>query len=134
MIDVGKKPVNEREAKARGLITMTASTIELIKKNKIPKGNVLESSRIAGILSVKNVPHIIPLCHPINITWADVSFQLKDSGVEIQSWVKGIDRTGVEMEALTAVAIAALTIYDMCKGVDKNIKIENIQLIEKKKE
>lgn len=134
MIDVGEKPLSKREARARGWVAMSNSTLRLIEENKIPKGDVLASARVAGILAAKKVPSLIPLCHPIKITWVDLQFNLEDSRMEINSWVKGIDRTGVEMEALTAVAVAALTIYDMCKGVDKHISIENIYLVEKKKE
>lgn len=134
MIDVGEKPLSKREARARGWVAMSSSTLRLIEENKIPKGDVLASARVAGILAAKKVPSLIPLCHPIKITWIDLRFNLENSRVEINSWIKGIDRTGVEMEALTAVAVAALTIYDMCKGVDKRISIENIHLVEKKKE
>jgi len=134
MIDVGEKPLSKREARARGWVAISSSTLKLIKENKIPKGDVLGSARVAGILAAKKVPSLIPLCHPIKIIWFVLQFNLEDSRVEITSWVKGIDRTGVEMEALVAVAVAALTIYDMCKGVDKHINIENIHLVEKKKE
>lgn len=134
MIDVGEKPICKREAKARGKIVMGASTINLIKENKIPKGNVLESARVAAFLALKKVPHLIPLCHPIKITWADIKFSLKEFNVEIETVVRGIDHTGVEMEAITGVMVAALTIYDMCKTVDKNMAITAIELVEKKKE
>ncbi len=134
MLDVGGKPISKREAKARGKVIMGASTVNLIKENKVPKGNVLESARVAAFLALKKVPHLIPLCHPIKITWADVGFNLKESSVEIETAVRGIDHTGVEMEAITGVMVAALTIYDMCKTVDKNMVITAIELVEKKKE
>jgi len=117
MIDVGGKQVSKRE-----------------RENKIPKGNVIENARTAAIFAIKKVPDLIPLCHPVKITWADVEFNLKEESVEVEVKVRGIDRTGVEMEAITAVAIAALTIYDMCKTVDKNIVIESVKLVEKRKE
>ncbi|MBE0478981.1 cyclic pyranopterin monophosphate synthase MoaC [Candidatus Aerophobetes bacterium] len=134
MIDVGEKPIAKREAKAQGKVSMSASTIALIRENKIPKGDVLENARTAAILALKKVPHLIPLCHPIKITWAKVDFNLTESVILIESVVKGVDRTGVEMEAITAVAVAALTIYDMCKAVDKSIVIGDIRVVEKKKE
>jgi len=134
MIDVGAKPLSRREAKACATVKMLPSTINLIKEGKIPKGNVLEVARTAGILAAKNVPHLIPLCHPVNINWVEINFNLQDYHIEIEANVKGIDKTGVEMEALTAVAVAALSVYDMCKGVDKNIVIKDIRLVEKKKE
>jgi len=134
MIDVGEKPLYRREAKAFGRVKMSASTVELIKSNKVPKGNVIENARAAAFLALKKVPHLIPLCHPVSITWADIGFKFKKEGIEIEAKVKAVDRTGVEMEAITAVAIAALTIYDMCKNVDKGIVIEEIKLLGKKKE
>jgi len=133
VIDVGEKPVFKREAKAAGKVNMSASTVDLIKENKIPKGDVIENARVAALLALKKVPHLIPLCHPVRITWANIQFSFERETVNIESTVRGIDRTGVEMEAITAVAVAALTIYDMCKTVDKNITISNIKLIEKKK-
>jgi len=134
MIDVGGKQVSKREASACGRVVMQPSTVNLIRENKIPKGNVIENARTAAIFAIKKVPDLIPLCHPVKITWADVEFNLKEESVEVEVKVRGIDRTGVEMEAITAVAIAALTIYDMCKTVDKNIVIESVKLVEKRKE
>jgi len=134
MIDVGGKQVSKREASACGRVVMHPSTVNLIRENKIPKGNVIENARTAAIFAIKKVPDLIPLCHPVKITWADVEFNLKEESVEVEVKVRGIDRTGVEMEAITAVAIAALTIYDMCKTVDKNIVIESVKLVEKRKE
>lgn len=134
MIDVGEKPISRREARAQGKISMSTSTINLIKDNRIPKGNVLETARVAAILALKKVPHLIPLCHPIKITWADVKFNLSTSDITIETAVRGVDRTGVEIEAITAAAIAALTIYDMCKALDDSMVISEVKLIEKKKE
>lgn len=134
MIDVGEKPICKREAIAKGKVSMKPSTVNLVKQNKVPKGNVIENARTAAIFAIKKVPYLIPLCHPVKITWADIEFDLRESSVRIESKVKGVDRTGVEMEAITAVATAALTIYDMCKGVDKNIVIESINLVEKRKQ
>jgi len=134
MIDVGEKPVCKRQARASGKVIMSASTVNLIRENKVPKGNVIENAKVASLLALKNVPHLIPLCHPVKITWADVKFSFGDSYVAIESIVKGVDRTGVEMEAITAVAVAALTVYDMCKTVDKSMIIDDIKLIEKRKE
>ena len=134
MIDIGEKPLSKREARARGKIVMAASTVHLIRENRIPKGNVLESARTAAFLALKKVPSLIPLCHPVHLTWAGVEFNLQKSCVQIETRVRGIDRTGVEMEALTGVVVAALTIYDMCKNVDKSMLIQNIELVEKKKE
>lgn len=134
MIDVGGKPVCRREATARGKVVMQTSTVNLIKEGKVPKGDVIESARTAAIFAIKKVPELIPLCHPVKITWADIGFDLKKSSIQIQATVRGVDRTGVEMEAITAVSVAALTIYDMCKTVDKNILINDIQLVEKRKQ
>lgn len=134
MIDVGEKPVSRREAKARGKVVMHSSTVDLIRKNSIPKGEVLEASRMAAVFAAKKVPDLIPLCHPVKVSWVGVEFSLENTTVHIQVTVRGVDRTGVEMEAMTAVSIAALTIYDMCKTVDKNIIIKDVELVEKNKQ
>ncbi len=133
MVDVSQKPDTQREAVAKGVVRMQASTFDLIKKGEIAKGDVLAVAQLAGIMAAKQTPHIIPLCHPLLIGDIKVEFGLDegDSTVEITTTVKSIGKTGVEMEALTATAVAALTIYDMCKAVDRGIKIENIRLIRK---
>jgi cyclic pyranopterin phosphate synthase len=133
MVDVTEKPDTQREAVAKGMVRMQASTLNQLKKGKMPKGNVLTAAQLAGIMAAKQTPHIIPLCHPIPIGDIKVEFNLdeKNSTVEITSTVKNIGKTGVEMEALTATAVAALTIYDMCKAVDLGMRIEGIRLIRK---
>ena len=133
MVDVSQKPDTQREAVAKGVVRMQASTFDLIKKGEIAKGDVLAIAQLAGIMAAKQTPHIIPLCHPLLIGDIKVEFSLDEgnSTVEITTTVKSIGKTGVEMEALTATAVAALTIYDMCKAVDRGMKIENIRLIRK---
>ena len=133
MVDVSQKPDTQREAVAKGVVRMQASTFDLIKKGEVAKGDVLAVAQLAGIMAAKQTPHIIPLCHPLLIGDIKVEFSLDEgnSTVEITAAVKSIGKTGVEMEALTATAVAALTIYDMCKAVDQGMKIENIRLIKK---
>ena len=133
MVDVSKKPDTQREAVAKCLVRMKASTLERLKKGGVPKGDVLTVAQLAGIMAAKQTSHIIPLCHPVLIGDVKVEFSLdeEDSAVEITTTVKSLGKTGVEMEALTAAAITALTIYDMCKAVDRGIQIENLRLIRK---
>lgn len=133
MVDVTGKPDTQREAVASGMVRMQASTFSLIKKGEMPKGDVISVARIAGIMAAKQTPHIIPLCHPLLIGDIKVEFKLdeKNSTVEITTTVKSTGKTGVEMEALTGTAAAALTIYDMCKAVDRGMKIDNIRLVRK---
>ncbi len=133
MVDVTDKPDTQREAVAKGRVRMKASTFSLLKKGPMPKGDVLTVAQLAGIMAAKQTPNLIPLCHPVPIGDIKVECSLdeENSAVEITSTVKGLGKTGVEMEAFTATAIAALTIYDMCKAVDRGIKIENIRLIRK---
>lgn len=133
MVDVSDKPLTKRVAIAKGSISMQPKTFNLIKDQKITKGNVFEVARIAGIMAAKQTPRLIPMCHPLSITGIEISFypiQIK-SQIEIEATVKIIGQTGVEMEALTAVSVAALTIYDMCKAVDKEMCISDIRLMEK---
>jgi cyclic pyranopterin phosphate synthase len=132
MVDVGGKGITAREAVARGEVLLSSGTIHMIREGRIPKGDVLACARVAGILAVKKTPQLIPMCHPLSITQVKVDFEVKDNLIEITSRTKAKDRTGVEMEALTGVVIAALTIYDMCKGVDKGISISNIRVVMKK--
>jgi cyclic pyranopterin phosphate synthase len=133
MVDVTQKPDTQREALAKCLVRMKAATLDLLKKGSMPKGEVLAVAQLAGIMAAKQTPNLIPLCHPVLIGDIKVEFNLDEtnSAVEIATTVKSIGKTGVEMEALTATAVTALTIYDMCKAVDRGIKIENIRLIRK---
>ena len=133
MVDITEKPDTQREAVAKCLVRMKASTLERLKKGDVPKGDVLAVAQLAGIMATKQTPHLIPLCHPILIGDAKVEFSLDEgnSTVEITAAVKSTGKTGVEMEALTAAAISALTIYDMCKAIDRGMKIENLRLIRK---
>lgn len=134
MVDVAHKPIQTRTAIAKGFIKLSQKTIDLIADNQMKKGDVLTIAEIAGIQGGKRTSELIPLCHPLQITKLDVKASLQPNGVEVESFAKCIGQTGIEMEALTAVQIALLTIYDMCKAVDKNMIIENVRLIEKIKE
>jgi len=133
MVDVTGKPDTVREAVARGVVRMQATTFQLIKRGGTAKGDVLSVAQLAGIMAAKRTPDLIPLCHPILIGDIKVDFSLDEANsvVEITSTVESTGKTGVEMEALTATAVAALTIYDMCKAVDRGMKIENIRLVRK---
>ncbi|UCE78503.1 MAG: cyclic pyranopterin monophosphate synthase MoaC [Nitrospiraceae bacterium] len=134
MVDVSRKAVTKRTAVARGAITMKRTTLKLVRDNTVEKGDVLGSARIAGILAAKNTPRLIPLCHPLNISSVYIDFKVDPTKnrIIIESRVTITGQTGVEMEALTAVSVAALTIYDMCKSVDKEMVISDIMLVEKK--
>lgn len=133
MVDVGAKPESERLAIAKGEVVMRRETFELVRAGQIKKGDVLTIAQVAGVMAAKRTADLIPLCHPLPLTHVDVSLTLDDSlpGVVITASVRTFARTGVEMEALTAVAVAALTIYDMAKAVEKTIRIQNIRLVEK---
>jgi len=133
MVDVGEKPVTARQAVARGRVLMQAKTLKLLKQGKLPKGDVLAAARVAGIMAAKETHRLIPLCHPLLIDDVNIGFTIdeKASAVEITATVKGSGKTGFEMEALTAVAVSGLTIYDMCKTVDQKLRLENIRLIKK---
>jgi len=134
MVDVGDKADTEREAIAKGWIRMQPSTLKLLREGGLPKGDVLATAQVAGIMAAKRVPQLIPLCHSLMLTDARVEFLLNDEDgdkVEITARVRCIGKTGVEMEALTAVAVAALTIYDMCKGVDPRMEIGGVRLVRK---
>jgi len=133
MVDVGGKPVTKRQAVARGEVLMQAKTLDLLKKGKLPKGDVLAAARVAGIMAAKETYRLIPLCHPLLIEDVIIRFSIdgKKSAVEITATVKGSGKTGFEMEALTAVAISGLTIYDMCKALDGTLRLENIRLVKK---
>ncbi len=132
MVDVGEKGITAREAVAKGQVLLSRETIHMIGEGRIPKGDVLGSARVAGILAAKKTPQLIPMCHPLSLTQAKIDFEVKENLIEVTSHIKAKDRTGVEMEALTGVMIAALTIYDMCKGVQEGISISNIRLVMKK--
>jgi cyclic pyranopterin phosphate synthase len=133
MVDVTQKKPTVRTAVAGGRIHMNPETLDLIQRRKIKKGNVLETARIAGIMAAKKTAELIPMCHPLNITHIQVDFSpdATASCIGIEAAVRAIDQTGVEMEAITAVSVAALTIYDMCKSSDKEMTISKIQLLKK---
>ena len=133
MVDITGKPDTVRQAVAKGLVKMQAATFQLITKGGTAKGDVLSVAQLAGITAAKRTPDLIPLCHPILIGNINVEFSLDEanSTVEITTTVESTGKTGVEMEALTATAVAALTIYDMCKAVDRGMKIESIRLVRK---
>ncbi|MDX1953448.1 MAG: cyclic pyranopterin monophosphate synthase MoaC [Verrucomicrobiota bacterium] len=135
MVDVSAKPVLVREAVAAGEIKVATSTLDKIEKNQITKGNVFAAARLAGILAAKRTGELIPLCHPLPITSCEVEFETSDARdrIYIHARAKISAQTGVEMEALTAVSVAALTIYDMCKAVDKEMEINGIHLVSKTK-
>jgi len=133
MVDVSNKPYEQRTAVACGEILLDKQTINLVSNNLIKKGDVLTIAEFAGITAAKKTSELIPLCHPLSLSQVTVITQLTEQGVYVQSTAKSVGQTGVEMEALTAVQIALLTIYDMCKAVDKNMVITNVQLIEKTK-
>lgn len=134
MVDVTDKSITSRQATATGYVIMKKETLKRILDNKIFKGNVFEVARVAGIMGVKQTANLIPMCHPLNISSVNIDFfpDLENSRVKISVTVKLSGKTGVEMEALTGVSIAALTIYDMCKAVDKEMVISDVKLIEKK--
>ena len=135
MVDVSGKPVQQRTAVARGEIRMAKETLKLIRGDKIAKGNVLATARIAGIQAAKRTGDLIPMCHPLPISHCEVIFEIPKSGdrIVITATARITAQTGVEMEALTAVNLAALTIYDMCKAVDKKMRITNTRLVSKTK-
>ncbi len=131
MVDVGAKPIQQRIAIASGFITMAASTVSALRDQKLPKGDVLTVARIAAIQAAKITDRLIPLCHSLPLDKVDICFEIREGGVAIISTVSTSAKTGIEMEALTAVSVAALTIYDMCKAVDKDMTITDITLLEK---
>jgi cyclic pyranopterin monophosphate synthase len=131
MVDVSQKPATKRTAVAHAFVRMQRSTLATIRNLKNPKGNPLEIARIAGIAAAKRTSELIPLCHPLLLTHVDVRAELCQNGVEITSEVSTTGPTGVEMEALAAVSLAALTIYDMCKAVERGMEISEVYLVEK---
>ncbi|MGQ0680053.1 MAG: cyclic pyranopterin monophosphate synthase MoaC [Actinomycetota bacterium] len=131
MVDVSAKDATVREATAGAFVAMTPQTLQIVRKGGLAKGDALGVAKIAGIMAAKKTSELIPLCHPLALTGIRVDLALEPTGVRIVSHVRTADRTGVEMEALTAAAVAALTVYDMCKAVDKGIRIEAVELISK---
>jgi cyclic pyranopterin phosphate synthase len=133
MVDVSEKDITRREATARAVVRMRPETLRLIREGKAAKGDVLAVAQVAAVMGAKRTPDLIPLCHPLPISGVSLSFSFDDeaSSVEIQATVKVASRTGVEMEALTAVSVAALTVYDMCKAVDRAMSITDVELLYK---
>ena len=134
MVDVGTKPIQKRTAVASGMIRMAAGTLAAIREDRVKKGNVLAVARIAGIQAAKATSGLIPLCHQLPLDSVQIDFTLSDEGVQATCTVSCQARTGVEMEALTGTSLALLTIYDMCKAIDKGMSLEQIRLVDKKKE
>jgi cyclic pyranopterin phosphate synthase len=133
MVDVSAKAVSTREAIAAGRIRLQRATLELISTDRIAKGNVFATARIAGIQAAKQTPQLIPLCHQLNLTKVGIDIDSHDDGVEVKCTARTAAQTGVEMEALTGVSVALLTIYDMCKAVDKEMQITDVRLLSKTK-
>jgi len=134
MVDVTDKPISSRRAKASGFIQLQAQTVQLISDNQIKKGNVLVTAELAGVHAAKQTGQLIPLCHLLLLSKVDVNAKLQADGVLVTSDVRCVGQTGVEMEALTAASVALLTIYDMCKAVDKQMVIGEVKLLEKTKQ
>jgi cyclic pyranopterin monophosphate synthase len=128
MVDVGSKPKTERVAVATARVRMKPATVRRIVQGKVEKGDVLAAAQLAGVMAAKHTPDFIPLCHPIALSGVEVEVWTRGAGVDVRTEVKTVDRTGVEMEALTAAAAAALTVYDMCKSVDRGMVVESLQL------
>ncbi|MCC6957709.1 MAG: cyclic pyranopterin monophosphate synthase MoaC [Anaerolineales bacterium] len=134
MVDVGHKPESERMAVARGEVVMRPETLALVQAGTLKKGDLLTAAQLAGVMAAKRTAELIPLCHPLPLTHVDVQIELDPAlpGVQIRAAARATGKTGVEMEALTAVAVAALTVYDMAKAVEKTMRIQNIRLVEKR--
>jgi cyclic pyranopterin phosphate synthase len=133
MVDVGAKPVQRRRAVATGRLVCQPATVRALKANALPKGDVLTVAQVAGIQAAKRTGDLIPLCHPLGMDHVEITFRVRRDAIEITCAVETSARTGVEMEALTGVTVAALTLYDMCKAVDKTMRIEGIRVVEKVK-
>jgi cyclic pyranopterin phosphate synthase len=133
MVDVSSKPLGARVAIARGRIALARATVDLVRKNEIAKGDVIATARIAGIQAAKRTAQLIPLCHTIPLSEVKVEIELSHNGAEVTCTARTVAQTGVEMEALTGVSVALLTIYDMCKAVDKEMQIGDVRLVEKTK-
>src|SRR5438876_3670452 len=134
MVDVSAKPLTARTAIATGKIRLQQETVDLISENQIAKGDVFATARVAGIQAAKHTPQLIPLCHPLPLSDVKIDIVTSNDGAEVKCTARTVAQTGVEMEALTGVSIALLTIYDMCKAVDKEIRISDILLVEKTKQ
>jgi cyclic pyranopterin phosphate synthase len=132
MVDVTNKDVTAREATASGLVRMSSQTRDLVAQRRLEKGDALETARIAGIMAAKRTWDLIPLCHPLALTGVDVAIEPEERGISVTATVRTAERTGVEMEALTAVTVAALTVYDMVKGVERGAEITDVVLLEKR--
>lgn len=133
MVDVTAKAPTDRKARAQAVVTMTQATFDLIRDQKVSKGNVLETARIAGVMAAKKTADLIPMCHPLNLTHVQVDFFPDETAcaIRVEATARILDQTGVEMEALTAASVAALTIYDMCKAYDRGMTISDLLLVEK---
>ncbi len=132
MVDVGAKPSVRRRAVARGRVRMSAETLRSL--TELPKGDAFVTAQLAGVMAAKRTAELIPLCHPLALTYVDVSLSVVDDSVEIEAAAETTAQTGVEMEALVAVSVAALTVYDMAKAIDKGMVIDDVRLVEKRKE
>jgi cyclic pyranopterin phosphate synthase len=133
MVDVSGKPLSARTAVAAGTISLRRETTDLVRKNQISKGDVIATAKIAGIQAAKQTAHLIPLCHTLPLSEVQIDIDISDDGAQVRCTARTVAQTGVEMEALTGVAVALLTIYDMCKAVDKEMEISGIRLVEKRK-
>jgi cyclic pyranopterin phosphate synthase len=133
MVDVSNKPLSARTAVAEGRISLAGETVELVRKNEIAKGDVIATARIAGIQAAKRTAHLIPLCHTIPLSEVKIGIEISQNAAEVICTARTVAQTGVEMEALTGVAVALLTFYDMCKAVDKTMEIGGIRLVKKTK-
>ncbi len=132
MIDVGAKSATERVAVARGFVAMRPGTVRLVRRGEVEKGDVLAAARLAGVMAAKRTPDLVPLCHPISLSGVEVEARPRPRGIEVTATVRAVDRTGVEMEALAAVAAGCLTVYDMLKRHERGMRIEAIELMEKR--
>ena len=133
MVNVGHKPVQRRRAVAAGKLVCAPATIRALKRNALPKGDVLTVAQIAGIQAAKRTAQLIPLCHPLALNHVEIRFKIKNAAIEVWCTTETSSQTGVELEALTGVSVAALTLYDMCKAVDKQMRIEGIRVVKKEK-
>jgi cyclic pyranopterin monophosphate synthase len=131
MVDVGAKEVSDRRALARAVVRMSAETLDAVRRGDAPKGDVIGTARIAGIQAAKRTAELVPLCHPLPLSFVDVSAELDERSVVLTAEARTSARTGVEMEAMTAAAVAALTVYDMVKGLERGVSIESVELLEK---
>jgi len=134
MVNVGAKPVQRRIATAEGKLVCAPATIRALKRNALPKGDVLTVAQVAGIQAAKRTSELIPLCHPLGLNHVEINFKVRPAAIEIVCVAETSSQTGVEMEALTGVCVAALTLYDMCKAVDKKMRIEGVRVVKKVKE